>query len=426
MKSRTYSGEYTLRHWLNLMIKGNIILPEYQRSFVWDENDMERLILSLKNGQFIQPVTIARMNSLDNGVNLILDGQQRLTSLLLFKIGYFPKKEEFRQDDSVAKGDDSAMDDDEPDANGVQIIGWTFHKCLVADSAKNGIESIRLRLATDTKYKKYTAKNRDCVMTDEEIDNFLDSHFLGFSYIVPDPSSSSDEQQFFSTLFRNMNYLGRKLSAMESRKSLYYLNDSYRDYFEGLLEDGSELFSGIRIIENVAPRRIDVVRYLSILSQYHVKKNTNKVMVGYSAFSSRESFYVDYVSYLLNLEQESRTDKFDGLDFASTLGDDKWKERFKTIATTLESLKDKMNLDKKHNAFQSWIDADYWLFGIIYWILFEGKELNLTDDNISEINRIIRRKKTDDNYSRNPNRITNLRLRLKDSIDFFEKQTKRP
>lgn len=426
MKSKTYSGEYTLRHWLTLMIRGNIILPEYQRSFVWDENDMERLVLSLKNGQFIQPVTIARMNSLGNGVNLILDGQQRLTSLLLFKIGYFPKKEEFRQDDSVATGDDSAMDDDEPDANGAQIIGWTFHKCLVADSAKNGIESIRLRLATDTKYRKFTAKNRDCVMTDEEIDTFLDSHFLGFSYIVPDPSSSGDEQQFFSTLFRNMNYLGRKLSPMESRKSLYYLNDSYRNYFEGLLEDGSELFSGIRIIENVAPRRIDVVRYLSILSQYHVKKNTNKVMVGYSAFSSRESFYVDYVSYLLNLEQESRTDKFEGFDFASTLGDDKWKERFKTIAKTLESLKDKMNLDEKHKAFQSWIDADYWLFGIIYWILFEGKELNLTDDKVSEINRIIKRKKKDDNYSRNPNRITNLRLRLKDSIDFFEKQTKRP
>lgn len=144
-------------------------------------------------------------------------------------------------------------------------------------------------------------------------------------------------------------------------------------------------------------------------------------MIGYSAFSSRESFYVDYVSYLLNLEQESRTDKFDGFDFASTLGDDKWKERFKTIATTLAGLKDKINLDKKHNAFQSWIDADYWLFGIIYWVLFEGKELNLTDDKILEINGIIKRKKADDNYSRNPNRITNLRLRLKDSINFFEK-----
>lgn len=70
------------------------------------------------------------------------------------------------------------MDDDEPDANGAQIIGWTFHKCLVADSAKNGIESIRLRLATDTKYRKYTAKNRDCVMTDEEIDKFWILTFL--------------------------------------------------------------------------------------------------------------------------------------------------------------------------------------------------------------------------------------------------------
>ena len=42
---------------------------------MWDENDMERLILSLKNGQFIQPVIIASMNSLCSEVTLILDGQ---------------------------------------------------------------------------------------------------------------------------------------------------------------------------------------------------------------------------------------------------------------------------------------------------------------------------------------------------------------
>lgn len=47
------------------------MLPSYQRSFVWDARDLERYILSLKTGQFIQPVTIARINSIGNGVNII-------------------------------------------------------------------------------------------------------------------------------------------------------------------------------------------------------------------------------------------------------------------------------------------------------------------------------------------------------------------
>ena len=33
-----------------------------------------------------------------------------------------------------------------------------------------------------------------------------------------------------------------------------------------------------------------------------------------------------------------------------------------------------MNLNED-NAFTSWIDADYWLFGLIYQILFNGKSL---------------------------------------------------
>ena len=41
------------------MLSGNIVLPEYQRHFVWRERDVKRLLQSLSDGQFVQPVTIA-------------------------------------------------------------------------------------------------------------------------------------------------------------------------------------------------------------------------------------------------------------------------------------------------------------------------------------------------------------------------------
>ncbi len=37
MDNRVYYGEYSLRHWINLILKNNIVLPEYQRYFVWNE-----------------------------------------------------------------------------------------------------------------------------------------------------------------------------------------------------------------------------------------------------------------------------------------------------------------------------------------------------------------------------------------------------
>lgn len=39
MKNKVYYGEYTLKHWIRLMLREEIVLPEYQRHFVWSERD---------------------------------------------------------------------------------------------------------------------------------------------------------------------------------------------------------------------------------------------------------------------------------------------------------------------------------------------------------------------------------------------------
>ena len=75
-----------------------------------------------------------------------------------------------------------------------------------------------------------------------------------------------------------------------------------------------------------------------------------------------------------------------------------------------------MGLNDK-NAFTSWIDADYWLFGLIYQIVFKGKTL-VADKAalITSMGREIRSKKRDAVYSKSPNRLGNLRERMERSI----------
>ncbi len=149
-------------------------------------------------------------------------------------------------------------------------------------------------------------------------------------------------------------------------------------------------------------------------------------MLGYSAYSSRENFYVDYVSHILGLEQEERTKKFDGFEMSTTFGEEGWEPRFARLKQTIEALKDKMNLDPKYpQAFRSWIDADYWLFDLIYWIVFKDKNIDTETNWTNKINSAIRDKKknANDSYVKSPNMLGHLRDRIEQSLELIQKHT---
>lgn len=411
IKNRTYYGEYTLRHWINLLLRKNIILPDYQRSFVWDERDLKRLI-SIKEGQFIQPVTIALYKENEDSKNLLLDGQQRLTSILLSFIGYFPNKSKFDEAEKLASEDDSAQDSEntpsESNVSSHKSIGWTFQELLKYGSSK---EKIQEGLGKEGKYNKLDIED---IIGSEN--NFWEEHFIGFSYVVPVFNNSNNEKVkgYFSNLFRNMNYFGKKLSNIESRKSLYYQNQEYTSFFEGKTTDGKDVLCDLKIKQDFQVNNIDFVRYLSILSQ---KYADNTPLVGYSSYKSRESFYADYVSYILGLEQEQREDKFNNFDFDQSLKNF-WKVRFSNLREAVLKLKDQMDL--KGGVFYSWIEADYWLFGLIYYVVFMGKQIkedftNLPQKVIGKIND----KKDNEYYMKNSNRLGNIRERIEESINIY-------
>lgn len=412
MKTRVYYGEYTLQHWVKLMTTGNIELPAYQRSFVWEEGDVRRMLASLESGQFIPPVTLAHYEDGGESRNLILDGQQRLTSILLAYLGYMPMKEKFNvSEDDYAIGDDS---DDEPRLSPIE---WTY-KCLLLDKPNdNTLDEIEKRIRESGLYHAL-----EIPFANGKKD-FYEKTFLGFSFVIPSSSDSGETQRYFSTLFRNMNYLGRKLSPLESRRSLYYLNADYKDFFDGKA-GGKDVVCGMRILENMQAKKIDFVRYLSTISQLLGSDDLKQVLRGYSAYSSRESYYADYVSYIVGLEQEDRKEKFNGFKIKELFPNHEWRDRFVIVQGFLMENKNKLGLEEKNNAFTSWIDVDYWLFGLLYWVVFQGKRINNTEMLIKEISEEIKLKRTpqpDNDYSRNPNRVGNLRERIQRSIDIFVK-----
>lgn len=409
MENRIYYGEYTLKHWINLILKGNVTLPQYQRCFVWNEHAVKRFIDSLKNNCFIPPVTIAHYQE---NVNMILDGQQRLTSLILAYFDCYPIKDKFTPAETLANEDDGILDEDneETDNNSKKPIEWTFKEIL---KGGENPEDIRRFLKEDNRYKNLSIESVD--------DNFFENKFIGFSYIVPESDNKEEVQRSFSLTFRNINYLGSTLSLLESRKSLYFLDSRHEKFFDGKTSSNEDVLCDLKILENMQPQKIDFVRYVSLLSQYEIFGDEKKVLKGYSAYNSRESFYADYVSYIVGMEQEKNPDKFMGFNFDSVFPQDVWKERYNIIRDTISELRSHMNLDKK-DSFKSWIDADYWLFGLIYIILFKCKKVKTTDDDLaSEIKNTIESKKKSMAYLKSPNRLGNIRNRLVESINIYKK-----
>lgn len=423
MVNRVYYGEYTLKHWIKLMLTKDIVLPEYQRHFVWQERDVKRLIQSLSEGQFVQPVTIALYYDGTEKCNLILDGQQRLTSILLAYLGYFPDKKKFlsNTEELFANEDDSASEESQEES---KAILWQYSELLLHGNNKD-------KIVNSISRSQFYSPLTDTLITGLD-DEFFNKTYLGFSYVVPETTDMEIVQQTFSKLFRNINYFGKKLDVIESRKSLYYQNKDLTNYFEGKCNDGSDVLAGLTIKEDLQPNKIDFVRYLSILSQYYVayRDDAKDVMVGYSAYSSREGFYADYVSYILGIEQEERTDKFDSFKMDTAFPSACWKNRFETLKMTLFRLKDTMGL-KSEYSFSAWYEADCWLFGLIYHIVFMGKSLKegfIRETKSGkklimqeEILLYIKSLKKTEGYSKNANRIGHVRIRLVRSCEIIGK-----
>ena len=387
MNNKVYYGEYMLRHWINLILKKNIILPDYQRYFVWDQNKAKELIKAFKEKQFIPPVTIGNFKSEKESINLILDGQQRLTSILLAYIGYFPNKMINQKELKFMDENDNLIEDE-----GINnILEWNFNELLKNGSTK---EEIKENLSYENYIKFDFNVGKD----------FFDNNFLGFSYLVPLLANDKEQQKFYSKVFRSINIQGESLLALESRAALYYLDKDLEDYFIP------------KFIEKiyVNDSKVDFVRYLALLSQYKKEKTADEL--GKRFAGKMEKYYEEYIYFTVGEEDSNIFIKY------SEVFKDK-KEYEKMYINLKESLK-KLELLKKYGSI---IDVDITLFGLIYFIVFEKKEIDYSkkESIIKEINKEIEKiRREDTKHVKNPAAFKYLRYRVRRSIEIYERYIK--
>lgn len=386
--NRIYYGEYSLAYWIQMILKGNIVLPEYQRTFVWNKDDYTNLIDSFKEKQFIPPVTIGAYKTTNGQDNLIIDGQQRLTSVFLAYIERFPKKEAGTGNiENLVNENDDDSDDDEQE----NMIEWTFKDLLAKGNNKGEIIS----KCPQEKYE----------ILDHLDDDFFNKNFLGFAYIVPSTSTEEEQQKFFSTLFRNINIRGKSLYVLESRASLYFLNHQLKEWFNP--EFCKEISSSI--VDKSRKSSMDFVRYVALLSQY--KKKGSERGIGYGYASKMENYYETYIYSVVGDKDSIIFGKF------SDIFTDK---NYKPYLDEIDRLITELNYRRR---FQSIIDLDLYFFGLIYFTAFEKRVLDTSrkDALEEELKNAINDIKGNGLHTKSPACLKYLRERIFKSIEIYQK-----
>ena len=82
----SYPSDYTLSGIVQMWNEGDIEIPDYQREFVWSIKQSSLLIDSFLTGLPVPPVFFYID---ENSKNLVIDGQQRVFSIVCFMEGYF-------------------------------------------------------------------------------------------------------------------------------------------------------------------------------------------------------------------------------------------------------------------------------------------------------------------------------------------------
>ncbi|MBS1686927.1 MAG: DUF262 domain-containing protein [Bacteroidetes bacterium] len=386
MDNRVFYGQYSLKHWIELILKQNIVLPDYQRFFVWDEKKVKTLITALKNKQFVPPITIGAFNLNDTTQNLILDGQQRLTTVLLAYLGLFPDKDYFKANiEKLANENDDDVDEEDQFDD---ILKWDFKELTKKGNSKESI-------LEKTKTGNY--KEVDFEVNEE----FLTKTFLGFSYLVPQKSTQQAQQKYYSTVFRSINIAGQKLIPQESRASLYFLKSGLRNFFD------PDFMKQIKIKNSNSESAVDFLRFLALLSQYSKDSQANYVAAGYK--SQMEDYYEKYI-YSVADEEPSTLFK----PFSQLFPDGTFQSRFDRLEQTLTAL-------SIPTQFSSIIEMDTYLFGLIYAIVFRDKSIDVTkkESLINDIEAKISEFKTVDAHKKSPSALKYLRNRITSSIDIY-------
>lgn len=394
-----FYGELSLRDWISLLLNQKIKLPEYQRKFVWDPSKVIELYRSLIEGTYIPPILIAHKTSKEFNGDYILDGQQRLSAILLLYFGVYPN----------FKTDGKTLNDMLDAENDEFYIDWTINKIFekndinienIVDAKNRMIKTGLYKDIKDETLYGSMFKNMSEIINNIDFGKILFKCSIGYSYIKYEIPDSLSENKGFAKIFRNINSNGIILSGAESRRALYWAcedTEKFDRFFEP--EELKNIY-----IEN---KKMDLESLLSYVAER--ANGEIKFAINRRSDERRQEYYNEYLETVITDEDSNIFGKFSSIV----------NNREFLINKVIDYCKE--NIEPFRNGkFDNIMQAQIYLFGLLYWIIYKNKDIDYKDEINQSIKEYI---KTHQDYTKYRN-ITEIRDRMEKSIKIYEKGIK--
>lgn len=213
---------------LNALKRGDYVLPKYQRKYVWEKYQASNLVLSLIKNIPIPPLYLYYEN--ETGKYVVLDGQQRITTLFMYYNDIFYKSKNGRE-----------KIDFKDISKNLDEVNYLLEKkeFIMAESPNRKYKEIDEKIKSIYKYieRKYNISKatfnlellespKDITFSnfDDKAKRILRRKDLEVVFVQCDDKNSD---KAYSEIFKLLNSAGKELSSQEIRNGVFYNNALY-------------------------------------------------------------------------------------------------------------------------------------------------------------------------------------------------------
>lgn len=294
----SYGADYDVEGLVKRLKRGDIFIPPFQRDYVWNQAEASRLIESLLLGLPVPGVFLAKDN--ESSKLSVIDGQQRLKSLLFFYEGFFNPKEDdtrkniFRLKNVQPQFEGRTYDDLEEDDR-INLDDSIIHSTIIKQESPNNdntsIYHVFERLNTGG--RKLTAQEIRSAIYIGELNNLIIelNEYESWRTLFGKKNNRLKDQEMILRFFSFYRYLNNYTKPL--KEFLNKFNNKYRNPSNEDLKEFSDIFMKttdliLEIFGTAAfrPDRVFNTATYEVLMVGIATKIQNKIDVNYTLMAS--------------------------------------------------------------------------------------------------------------------------------------------
>lgn len=312
----SYTNGLQVESVLESLVSEYYLIPKFQRKYVWKKPQVANLALSLIKDVPIPPIYLY-LN--DRKKQVVLDGQQRVTSLFLYfnDLWYVGTQEYQRLDFRKINELNSSLRDNEERLEKLNNNDTLSKKELA--SQKREIKAIikelvaelkKLGLARTKFFIKDGEKDKEISFSSftEDEKEFLKRKRIDITIVE---CRNTKPQKVYADIFKLLNSGGKLLSSQEVRNGVYWELDLYDGLFKA---NKNKQWRSIYGKESDVSKDIEILLKILALN-YYTKVEADKVVIDYDGTFNWSNIMEDYSEVAATWTEEEVQEQIDLLLF---------------------------------------------------------------------------------------------------------------